>query len=848
MTLRSFVSRLLIFARKLSPAFLSFLLGLLGQDAFAQGISDQAANQIKAFAADKEARTPAQRKIGSNLIYATRMNRGLPVVAGIPTVQTGVVVDAAGATVVDIRANVDDVLLERIHDLGGEVLDYHIPFRSIRARLPLAVLETLAADSKVIFIAPKQEARTNRAAAPKVPAPSPRPATAAGFSARAARVRSQLSRGAGRQALVLNASEGVVTHRADLAHYTFGAAGAGVKVGVLSDGVDSLASLTASGDLPTVTVLPGQAGSGDEGSAMLEIVHDVAPAAQLYFATAFNSLESFAANILALRAAGCDIIVDDVSYFVESPFQKGQAPSVVSEFNSALVTQAVDDVTASGALYFSSSANSGNKTDGTSGTWEGDYVDGGAAGGALLGAGNVHDFGGGTLYDTYTAESDLAFLFWSDPLGATTNDYDLYALNAAGTSLIAASTDTQDGTQDPVEGFGATLPVGSRLVIVKFAGVGRFLHLDTERGELTINTAGNTHGHNAPPGPNAFGVAATPAAAAFGPGYPVGPFPSPFNSSNAVELFSSDGPRRFFYNADSSAITPGNVSSTGGQVVQQPLITAADGVSVAAPGFNPFYGTSAAAPHAAAIAALVKGANPSLTATQISSILTSTAIDIMSPGVDRDSGYGIADAYAAVAATGATAQAGLFVGTTAVAEGAGNGNGIVEPGECATMTVQLKNGSASVNATAISAVLATNTVGVNVDVPNASYADIAALGSATNTLPFRFSLATSLPCPLTADFTLTVTYAGGPSPQVIPFQVRVTSLPVTTTTTLDTTPPTVPTWATAAVTGTQTGRLFRTGAASVCGTAKPYPGLGAATGARQYDAYTVTNCGSAANA
>ena len=36
------------------------------------------------------------------------------------------------------------------------------------------------------------------------------------------------------------------------------------------------------------------------------------------------------------------------------------------------------------------------------------------------------------------------------------------------------------------------------------------------------------------------------------------------------------------------------------------------------------------------------------------------------------------------------------------------------------------------------------------------------------------------------------------------------------------------------------------GAASVCGTAKPYPGLGAATGARQYDAYTVTNCGSAA--
>ena len=846
MTLRSFLSRLLLFARKLSPAFLALILGLLGQDAFAQGISDQAAKQIQAFAADKEARTPAQRKIGSNLIYATRMNRGLPVVAGVPTVQTGVVVDAAGATVVDIRANVDDVLLERIHDLGGEVLDYHIPFRSIRARVPLAVLETLAADPKVIFIMPKQEAMTNRAAAPELPAAT---SPAAGFAGRADRVRSQLSTalpGAGRNALAIITSQGVVTHRADLAHYTFGAAGAGVKVGVLSDGVDSLAALTASGVLPTVTVLPGQAGSGDEGSAMLEIVHDVAPAAQLYFATAFNSLESFAANILALRAAGCDIIVDDVSYLLESPFQKGQAPSVVSTYDSALITQAVDDVTASGALYFSSAANSGNETDGTSGTWEGDYVDGGAAGGALLGAGNVHDFGGGTLYDTYTVASGYGILFWSDPLGAATNDYDLYALNSAGTTVIAASADTQDGTQDPVEGFGGTIPVGSRLVIVKYAGVGRFLHLDTERGELSINTAGNTHGHNAPPGPNAFGVAATPAAAAFGPGYPIGPYPNPFNSSNLVELFSSDGLRRYFFNPDGSAITPGNVSSTGGQVVQQPLITAADGVSSATPGFSPFYGTSAAAPHVAAIAALVKGAKPSLTATQISNILTSTAIDIMAPGVDRDSGYGIADAYSAVAATGATPAAGLYVGTTTIAEGAGNGNGIVEPGECATMTVQLKNGSASVGATAISAVLSTTTAGVTVDVSNASYADIAALGSATNTLPFRFSLDTAVACPLAADFTLTVTYAGGPSPQVIPFQIIVFSQTIVSTTVLDATAPAVPAGATATATGTQNTRLSRTGVASSCLAAKAYPGLLGGTGTRQYDAYTFTNCSAAA--
>ena len=79
-----------------------------------------------------------------------------------------------------------------------------------------------------------------------------------------------------------------------------------------------------------------------------------------------------------------------------------------------------------------------------------------------------------------------------------------------------------------------------------------------------------------------------------------------------VETFSSDGPRRIFFNADGTAYTPGNVSSTGGVLLQKPDLTAADGVSVTGVGgfASPFFGTSAAAPHAAAIAALVKSANP----------------------------------------------------------------------------------------------------------------------------------------------------------------------------------------------------------------------------------------------
>jgi hypothetical protein len=86
----------------------------------------------------------------------------------------------------------------------------------------------------------------------------------------------------------------------------------------------------------------------------------------------------FANNIRALRKAGCDIIVDDIIYFREPVFQDG------------IIAQAVNDVTASGALYFSSAGNEGNKNDGTSGVWEGNFVDGGAAPFGL--SGRVHKF------------------------------------------------------------------------------------------------------------------------------------------------------------------------------------------------------------------------------------------------------------------------------------------------------------------------------------------------------------------------------------------------------------------------------------------------------------------------
>src|SRR5439155_20751619 len=92
----------------------------------------------------------------------------------------------------------------------------------------------------------------------------------------------------------------------------------------------------ALGELGNVTILPGQIGSGDEGTAMLEVIHDLAPGAQLYFATAVEGIGSFARNIRNLRAAGCDIIVDDVPYSNETPFQDGQAPAIISNTKTTI--------------------------------------------------------------------------------------------------------------------------------------------------------------------------------------------------------------------------------------------------------------------------------------------------------------------------------------------------------------------------------------------------------------------------------------------------------------------------------------------------------------------------------
>ena len=589
-----------------------------------------AVRQIEELLAEKAQRTPAQRKVSSQLLDAAESAQRLETegtaqgpetegiaqrlettgitqrleTEGIAQQPSGVAVaarqqvadpDAERERVtVDIRADVTPVVLARIRSLGGTVINSVPKYRAIRAQLPLGSVARLTALAAVQSIRPADEAVTRA-----------------------------------------DTSEGDVAHQAKPARTTHGVTGTGIGIGVISDGVRTLAERQASGDLPArVTVLPGQAGSGDEGTALLEIVHDLAPGAELYFATDNGGQARFAANIESLCEAGANVIVDDISYTREAAFQDD------------IVAQGVNAAVTDGCYFFSAVGNDGNLTDGTTGVWEGDY----AAGTSLIVDGETlgvrHDFGGAEEENPITgAFNGTMVLQWADPLGASANDYDLFLVDADGNVLVS-STDTQDGTQDPIESIslGFFRISDARLVVVKASGSDRYLRVHAFGGRLGIQTAGNLYGHAA--AENAVSVAMVDVRTAAGSG-------NVFNGTESVRTDNSDGPRRIFFQPDGTAITSGNFSSTGGKLLQKPDLTAATCVSTATPGFSTFCGTSAAAPHAAAIAALMleaAGGPDRVTLAQLRTGMTSgtAVLDIETTGFDRDSGYGIVMATGAV--------------------------------------------------------------------------------------------------------------------------------------------------------------------------------------------------------
>ncbi|WP_229069042.1 S8 family serine peptidase [Actinoplanes sp. DH11] len=728
--------------------------------------ADRAYAQIAALQQLKKSMTTTERKLDSRLAIELRRRTNRVAAATLPKLATGVTVTPAGTTEVEVHARqVDDALLDRLRKAGAGIRHPSAKTGTVLVEAPLTALPTIAGWSDVTGVNAAHGKISGRQTDPaRKPSAEPKDAKAARIETAVRAARSVTRAAAPASGSVV--SEGDRTHAADTARTRYRVTGTGVKVCALSDGIDSLAGSQATGDLPAdLDVLPGQEGSGDEGTAMLEIIHDLVPNAELGFATAFTSEASFAENIRALRfTAGCDIIVDDVVYYHESPFQDGQP------------AQAVNDVTADGAFYFSSAGNEGNTLDGTSGNWEGDFADSGRGIGKF--AGDAHDFDPGAGVQEFNPLSPnsagrVTTLWWADPLLGSANDYDLYLLDAAG-NVTSFSQDVQNGDDDPFEILATGNTNGQRLAVVKYAGADRYLQLSAFRGRFAdsadgltgFSTPGVSRGHSA--AVDAFSVAATPAKDPLpfdledgDPPNPAGPYPNVHTRQSKPERFTSDGPRRIFFTADGAPITPGDFSSTGGTVRAKPDITAADGVNTTVAGFAPFFGTSAAAPHAAAIAALALSGNPGMTGDEIRAALTGTALDLAPAGYDNRTGHGVIRADLLLRNTGATPQPLVRPGTPAVTPATGDGDAYLEPGERATVTLPVRNAGDG-TATGVNVVVETDDPRAVVTPRARSYGTIAA--GATKSRDYTLRLAADYPLGRPVTLRIRATFAGVLSP------------------------------------------------------------------------------------
>jgi len=388
--------------------------------------------------------------------------------------------------------------------------------------------------------------------------------------------------------------------------------GSGVKVGVISDDVDNGGAAVATGDLPQdVVVLQRFSGQGDEGTAMLEIVHDIAPGADLYFYSGFNSSLDMRNGIYTLAAAGCKVIVDDVGHY-DQPF-----------YEDGFLAQAVDEVAKHGVVYCSAAGNAGCRGD-EAGQKHYEYTYTPANGVRGLHAWDgVRDSALAIVVDP--GSTLIVNMQWDDPFGKSSNDYDLYlCADAAHTTVLESSRDEQSGTQNPREDLSWSNTSVSQqtvyLVVNLWSGQARRLGLYV-RGAKSMEwfvQSGSIFGH-----PAALGAIAVGAIDADNPG--------------TIAKYSSRGPVHIAYPVPQTRGAPDVVGVAGVH------ITGAGNFS------NPFYGTSAAAPHVAAVAALIRGVNPLWTPEQVRSALTSSALDMGDQGPDFVYGYGRVHAVEALA-------------------------------------------------------------------------------------------------------------------------------------------------------------------------------------------------------
>jgi subtilisin family serine protease len=484
-------------------------------------------------------------------------------------------------------------------------------------------------------------------------------------------------------------SEGDQQLKAAEARETFSLDGSGVKIGILSDSFDQATeaanggplATTApedieSGDLPGLGNPPGSgdnpcgdltpvedleddAGAsveddGDEGRAMAQIVHDLAPKADLAFASAFNGEGAFANNIgkLADPAVGAKVIVDDVFYLEEPFFQDGP------------VAVAVNEAVSSGNVTYLSAAGNNNLVDAEGhqiASWETPkFRDAGSCPPAVqeLGAASCLDFDPGSRTDrTFgikvargaTLKIDLQ---WDEPWLGVGTDLDAFLLNSGGNLIASAGDNNVEGSQLPLEVLEWKNESGSlrtvQLAINRFSGDSPGLKFGLiENGSGVTGTEYPQSSGDDVVGPTVFGHSGTAAAISVGA--------VPFDGELPVERYSSRGPVRH----DFGPVEAGKAAAPlePEEFLSKPDVAATDcGLTTFFASFEPgegwrFCGTSAAAPHAAAVAALMLGAKPSATPAEIKAALRESAVKVGESEIDPCAvGAGLVEAVGAIEA------------------------------------------------------------------------------------------------------------------------------------------------------------------------------------------------------
>lgn len=451
-------------------------------------------------------------------------------------------------------------------------------------------------------------------------------------------------------------SEGDHQMGADTARNTASVTGQGITVGILSDSYNYLAGAptgVANGELPgagnpcgfTNPVSISQdytSPSSDEGRAMVEAVHDLAPGATAAFATAEYGQLNMASNIRHLQSAGARVIADDITYYDEPMFQEGP------------IDVAVDDVTQAGATYFSSAGNENVVVGGQNiGSYEAPAYRGTPCPAGFSSYLDCHNFtttSGKDATSTYTISNGgyiAVDLQWAQPWYGVTTDLDIYLINQAG-SVLARSIYNSISVGEPYELLsytnstgvaqnvsvvigrysGAALP-RLKYVLVRGAGITYAEYATGAGGDIVGPTI---FGHNG--GSHTISMAAVR-----------------YTDPETPEYYSSHGPVTYYFGPVSGTTPAAALASPS--VLQKPDLAATDC------GQNSFFGslwsgvwhfcgTSQAAPHAAAVAALMLQQNPTLTPAALLAKLRATATSVTNGGSPDVVGAGLINAALAV--------------------------------------------------------------------------------------------------------------------------------------------------------------------------------------------------------